>query len=942
VLFGSEDPVLTPSIYAAIDLETTGLRANEDEIIEVGIVTFRDGAVLNEWSSLVNPGRSLPSFITSLTGITQEMVDEAPTIRSIRKEISDLLSDHTLVGHNVSFDLGFLFAQNLALANRRLDTLTLASILLPYEGRYGLASLASSLNLASAKDARDHRALYDAKRTVDLFFLLQEKANKLEFSILEEIVRAGKHVGWHESAFFEDELRAVGRQAFDRAHRPAKLFQTPKLPNYHLNPVDEPDPIDKEIVADLLRPGGAFSRSFDGFEHRPQQIEMLEAVADAFNNGQHLLVEAGTGTGKSLGYLLPAVFWANKNERRVVVSTNTINLQDQLLDKDLPELRRILPFDVRAAVLKGKRNYLCSRLFQQLRHSGPSNFDEMILYARILIWLPNSDSGDVSEINLRTPGERLAWARLNAENDACTTDKCAIEGCPLHVARRRAEQAHILVVNHALLLADVASENRVLPEYFDLIVDEAHHLEDAVTNGLSFQADRRFLESLLDEVNNPRSGIVADLQRRMASALPAELLAVLEGSILKLRSSGLQATVRLEEFFNLLSYFVDINESGSGRYAFQLRLTATVRNQPEFEEMVDGWDNLGKLLHMAGEGVNKLAGAVADSAEAYDIDESEDLWLSLTSLSRRFAETSNQLDELLIEPSTNMIYWIERFRKRISLHAAPLNVGPLVEEHIFMSKEAVILTSATLRTSEAGYGNDPSFAYLRERLHAGHADELAVGSPFDYEQSTLVYLPTDMPEPNQPGNQRHVEKAITDVAIALGGRTLALFTSFSQLSTTSEAISPRLSRAGIHVLAQKEGISRQQLLAQFKAARDPSVLLGTRSFWEGVDVPGDALQAVIIVKFPFDVPSDPIFAARSETYESPFFEYSIPEAVLRFRQGFGRLIRRQDDKGVVVVLDKRILTKRYGQAFLNALPECTVLRQRTDRLGELSARWINR
>lgn len=942
MLFGYEDPVLTPSTYVAIDLETTGLRANEDEIIEVGIVTFQNGSVVNEWSSLVNPGRSLPSFIISLTGITQDMVDEAPTIRSLRREISSLLGDHTLVGHNVSFDLEFLYAQNLALANRRLDTLTLASILLPYEGRYGLATLASSLKLASVKDAKDHRALYDAKRTADLFFLLQEKARELEFSILEEIVRAGQHVGWHEALFFEDVLRTVGRQAFDRAHRPAMLFQTQKLPKYHLNPVDEPDPIDKDIVADLLRPGGSFSRSFDGFEHRPQQIEMLEAVADAFNNGQHLLVEAGTGTGKSLGYLLPAVFWANKNERRVVVSTNTINLQDQLLDKDLPELQRILPFDVRGAVLKGKRNYLCSRLFQQLRHSGPGSFDEMILYARILIWLPDSNSGDVSEISLRTPGERLAWTRLNAENDACTTDKCAVEGCPLHVARRRAEQAHILVVNHALLLADVASENRVLPEYFDLIVDEAHHLEDAVTSGLSFQADKRFLESLLDEINNPRSGVIADLHRRMASALPPELLAVLEGSINKLRSTGFQATIRLEEFFDLVSYFVDLNESGSGRYAFRLRLTAAVRNQPEIEELVDGWDNLGKLLHLAGKGVNKLAGALADSAEAYDVDESEDLWLSLTSLSRRVAETSNQLDELLAEPSSNMIYWIERFRNRISLHAAPLNVGPLVEEHIFNSKEAVILTSATLRTSEAGYGHDPSFAYLRERLHAQHADELAVGSPFDYEQSTLVYLPTDMPEPNQPGNQRYVEQAIMDVATALGGRTLALFTSFSQLSTTSDAIGPRLSRAGIHILSQKEGVSRQQLLAQFKSVQNPSVLLGTRSFWEGVDVPGDALQAVVIVKFPFDVPSDPIFAARSETYESPFFEYSIPEAVLRFRQGFGRLIRRQDDKGVVVVLDKRILTKRYGEAFLNALPECTVIRQRTDRLGELSARWINR
>ncbi len=942
MLIYSKDPVLTPSTFAAIDLETTGLNADEDDIIEVGIVAFRDGSVTDEWSSLVNPGRSLPKFITSLTGITQDMVDGAPSFQSLRSEINRYLSNRMLIGHNVSFDLGFLNAHNLALANRRLDTLTLASVLLPNEGRYGLSALAASLELASAQDAMEHRALYDARRTVDLFLCLHERAQGLDIAILEEIVRAGRYAGWHEAAFFEDVLRVAGRQAFVQGRRSPRLFVAPKLPGRHLNPVDNPDPIDQEMIAGHLLPGGSLSASFDGFEYRPQQIEMLEAVTNAFNDGQHLLVEAGTGTGKSLGYLLPAVYWANKNERRVVVSTNTINLQDQLLDKDIPELQRILPFDVRGAVLKGKRNYLCTRLFQQLRHSGPGNLDEMVLYARILVWLPHSKSGDVAEISLRTPGERLAWTRLNAENDACTTDKCAVEGCPLHVARRRAEQAHILVVNHALLLADVASENRVLPEYLDLIVDEAHHLEDAVTNGLSFQADKRFLESILDEVNNPRSGLLADLQRRMANALPAELVAVVEGSVGRLRSTGLQAAVRLEEFFNLLSYFADLNESGSRRYALQLRITAGVRNQPEFEELVDGWDNLGKLLDVTSEGVTKLAGTLADSAEAYDIEDSEDLWLSLTSLARRLADTANQIDELIADPSANMIYWIERFRKRISLHAAPLNVGPLVEEHIFRSKEAVILTSATLRTSEAGYGQDPRFAYLRERLHAQHADELAVGSPFDYEQSTLVYLPTDMPEPNQPGNQRYVEKAIKDVAIALGGRTLALFTSFSQLAATTEAIEHPLSRAGIQTLAQTEGMSRQQLLAQFKSGKRPSVLLGTRSCWEGVDVPGDALQAVVIVTFPFDVPSDPIFAARSETYESPFFEYSIPEAVLRFRQGFGRLIRRQVDKGVVVVLDNRLLPKQYGPAFLNALPECTILRQRMDRLGELSARWINR
>lgn len=932
---------MTPITYLAIDLETTGLNPDGDEIIEVGIVTFRDGSVTDEWSSLVNPNRTVPQFITSLTGITQEMVDGAPSLQSLRPRINGLLSDSTLVGHNIPFDLGFLNAHNLALTNQRLDTLTLASILLPSAGRYGLASLARSLELPSAQGAHEHRALYDALRTAELFHLLQGKARDLDFSILEEIVRAGRYAGWHEARFFEDVLRGMGRQAFSRGRRPPPLFQAPKLPGHQLDTVDEPESIDQEEVANLLRPGGAFSRSFDGFEYRPQQIEMLDAVMVAFNNGQHLLVEAGTGTGKSLGYLLPAVFWANKNQRRVVVSTNTINLQDQLLDKDLPELQHILPFEIRAAVLKGKRNYLCTRLFQQLRHSGPGNLDEMVLYARILVWLPRSRTGDVAEISLRSPGERLAWARLNAENDACTADKCAVEGCPLQAARRRAEQAHILVVNHALLLADVASENRVLPEYVDLIIDEAHHLEDAVTNGLSFQADKRFLEGILDEVNNPRSGLLADLQRRMANALPAELVTVMDSNLGRLRTTGHRTSIRLEEFFNLVTYFVDTNESGSGRYAQQIRLTPTVRNQPEFEEILDGWDNLGKLLLVISDGVTKVAGGLADSAEAYDIEDSDDLWLSLTSLARRLVETSNQLDALIADPTDNMIYWIERFRKRISLHAAPLNVGLLVEEHIFNSKEAVILTSATLRTSGSGWGQESSFDYLRERLHAQHADELAVGSPFDYKKSTLVYLPTDIPEPNQPGNQRHVEKAIRDVGIALGGRTLALFTSYSQLTKTSEAIEPALSRAGIQLLAQTQGVSRQQLLALFKSGQSPSVLLGTRSFWEGVDVPGDALQAVIIVKFPFDVPSDPIFAARSETYESPFFEYSIPETVLRFRQGFGRLIRRQDDRGVVVVLDKRILTKRYGQAFLNALPECTVLRQRLDRLGELSARWIN-
>ena len=300
------------------------------------------------------------------------------------------------------------------------------------------------------------------------------------------------------------------------------------------------------------------------------------------------------------------------------------------------------------------------------------------------------------------------------------------------------------------------------------------------------------------------------------------------------------------------------------------------------------------------------------------------------------------LDQTLVTPNAETIYWAEVFRDRISLHAAPLHVGPLVEEHIFEKLETVILTSATMRTAGAGSWHEATFDYIRGRLHAFEATELAVGSPFDYENAVLLYLASDMPEPNQPGYQRYLENAIIDVATALGGRTMVLFTAYSQLKQTAKAIEHILADIGIVTLAQGGNLSRQQLLAQFKRADSRAVLLGTRSFWEGVDVPGDALQCVIIAKLPFDVPSDPVFAARSETFDNAFFEYSVPEAVLRFRQGFGRLVRRGSDEGVVAILDKRVLSKRYGKMFLDALPPCMVLRQRTNRLGELTLRWLNR
>lgn len=929
--------------YVCVDVETTGLDAYDDAIIEVAAVVFTVEGVVDEFASLVDPGRELPPEIIHLTGITPDMVADAPSLFNLRARIRRLLADHPIVGHNVSFDMGFLEAARLGIGQHRLDTITLASILRPDVGRYSLDALVHALDLPNPRGAKDHRALGDVRRTVDLFIALYNYALELPLTTLSEIVEAGQRLSWPETIFFQDALREAGRSAFGkRIEAPRKLFKPPKLGKEALNPKEEPDLIDVDVIAGMLRPGGNFSRAFPDFEYRAQQVQMVAAVAHALNQHEHLIVEAGTGTGKSVGYLLPAAFWSHTNERPVVISTNTINLQDQLIHKDLPELQKLLPFNLRATILKGRRNYLCTRLFQQLRHSGPAIAAEMTVFARVLVWLPNSQHGDVSEISLRSGDEQLVWSRLSAENDGCRRETCSEERCPLHIARRRAQQAHIVVVNHSLLLADVASGNVILPDYLDLIIDEAHHLEAAVTDSLSFRADKRSLSNLLDEVTKPRAGLIGSVSSQVATAAPSDVSQRFETYVHSLRGAGTIAVERVGEFFMAVDWFMKDHVRARSQFAQQVRILASVRKQPGWDEVELGWENLANSLEVVVDGVTKLAKGVGDVVGEYQIEDVQDLLLALTSLGQDLAEVRTNLNGLIFEPDEKMIYWIESFRKRLSLHAAPLHIGPLVEEHIFKTKEAVILTSATLRTAGRGNYGNVNFDYVRERLYAHKSNDLAVGSPFDYKDSTLVYLVTDMPEPKQPGYDRYVAEAIVDVAKVLGGRTMVLFTSYGQLKSTGRAIAQSLSEANITILSQSAGGSRQQLLAAFKAPKARAVLLGTRSFWEGVDVPGEALQAVLITKLPFDVPSDPIFAARSDTFDSPFFEYSIPEAILRFRQGFGRLIRRRDDQGIVVILDKRVLSKRYGQSFLDSLPESTILRQRHARLGELARRWLDR
>ncbi|MBN2303907.1 MAG: DEAD/DEAH box helicase [Anaerolineae bacterium] len=927
----------------ALDLETTGLNPDLDTIIEIGAARFEDGELIDTFGTLINPGRTIPERITAITGIATDDVLDAPRIHEVLTELRQFIGTGPVVGHRVDFDLSFLNRFGVGQTNVAIDTYDLAAVMMPTAPRYNLTSLTSQtgLDLEHA-----HRALDDTIATGRLYWVLWERIMNLPLGTLQEIVAAAGSLEWSAAPVFRAALQERSRTALTEAQlvsgpprQPGEaLFKSDRKPWSPLRPNTERQPLDVDRLAAALEPGGTMAQAMPDHEHRPQQVEMLRAVGDAFNGGDHLMVEAPTGVGKSLAYLLPAVTWAVQNNERVVISTNTINLQDQLINQDLPALASALNVSFKAAVVKGRGNYLCPRRLAALRRRQPTSVGELRVLAKILVWLLESDSGDKGEISLRGFEENVVWSRLSAQDEGCTLERCSdhMGGvCPFYKARRDAEAAHILVVNHALLLADVQLGSRVLPEYNYLVIDEAHHLEDATTNGLSFQINQTTLQRRLDDLGSMNSGLLGDVIRSTQGSVPDKYFTQIE-SYVQIVSDSLRAMGHhVERYFRtLLRYLENSGALHPGEYLSHVRITPQVRQQPDWAQVEAAWDVLNQFTQAIADAMRRLASGLGGLSQ-FDIREYDDLVSSVGAAARHLAEVHLQLGAFSTNPQENMIYWaqVDQDGTRLAVHAAPLNVGPLLDEHLWRPKQAVILTSATLRTGG-------TFDYMQDRLNTHEIGTKVVGSPFDYESSTLVYIPTDMPEPNRREDyQRAIERSLIELAAATNGRLLGLFTSYSQLRQTSQNIAPRLALGDISVYDQSDGTSRQALLDGFRST-ERAVLLGTRSFWEGVDIPGDDLMVVAIARLPFAVPSDPVFAARSELYENSFMQYAVPDAVLRFRQGFGRLIRRRTDRGVVVLLDARVITKRYGQVFLDSLPGCTVRRGTLDALPRAAADWI--
>lgn len=690
-------------------------------------------------------------------------------------------------------------------------------------------------------------------------------------------------------------------------------------------------------VEEIFSPTGVLSKS-KNFEYRPQQQQVAVAVAQALESKGHLAVEAGTGVGKSLAYLVPAILYAVANGKKAVISTHTINLQEQLIDKDLPMLSQILPVKFSFTMLKGRQNYLCTRRLAKAMQQADSLFTspEIQELQRIYEWSKTTEDGSLSDFEIE-PDPKV-WAQVCSERGLCTPKQCGHQSdfakdnnnaCFFQRARSRILSSDVLVLNHTLFFmhlggVDEEVEGGVLFKNDFVIFDEAHTVEKVASRHIGLSVSSGQLRYALHRLWNPRSqkGLLATLRTGAAVKLVAELLE--------------QADKFFDEVEIVCEKLIEEQKKraaggeNNSRAWTELRIRAC--------NLVE--DNVSLPIQRLREAISELVKTVDDKDTAQE----------LTEANRRLATLREEVAVFLSQSEDDHVYWVERAGKAqrsLALNAAPVDVARFLRRRLFGSDTSVIMTSATLSTSQhepaeaAPTALEPARSYRKPTAGPRHtglnyfarhvgaekARLLQVGSPFDYGRQMKIFVAAKMPDPRDHGYQAALIHWIEHFITMTHGKAFVLFTNSRLMQETGERMLPFFDKLGIECFIQNTGTPRSIMLEKFKEDVN-SVLFGTESFWQGVDVPGEALSNVIITRLPFAVPDHPLIEARLEKIEAEggnsFMEFSLPEAILKFRQGVGRLIRTRDDNGIVVILDNRILTKRYGQAFIDSLPKCPV------------------
>lgn len=702
------------------------------------------------------------------------------------------------------------------------------------------------------------------------------------------------------------------------------------------------EPLDTECLKTILEPGGAVSRVLGkSYELRTEQLEMLYEVATAFNGDLILLIEAGTGTGKTMAYLIPSIYWAVKNGERVIVSTNTINLQEQLVAKDLPLLSECLSdIDFKYTLVKGMGNYLCLLRAETVTDGLFELFDdeEAGLLRDIAAWASATRDGTLSDLPF-TPPEHV-WDKVKAESESCLKVRCPYYSkCFFFQARREASSSDILIANHHIVFADLSLRGAtdeithgVLPPYTRIIFDEAHHLEEAATSHFGMRATKFGLLRILGHLKRKGRGgdtrgliyYLSSLSARLAKYLRRGVVDSVVLHVQETLSPRVdEAALRVEEAFNeIYSFAASLSDPEGGGDEIRLRITDEVRS-------LEGWGSITEKFYSLRGTLKGLENELKNVAEFFESHDSEPdvakILIEFKGIATKLGYYGEVIGTFFNPGADGFVRWVEgrlgRGETRVTgIGLSPLDVSSELKERLYSACKTVVMTSATLATPL-------SFTFIKSSLGLegySRVKELVLPSPFDYKRQALLAIPNDVPEPGTFGYESSLSSIILEAIKASGGGGLVLFTSYSLMQTVYEEIAHLLREAGIPTMKQGD-MPRGRLLEAFKLELN-SALFATDSFWEGIDIAGEGLRLVIITRLPFRVPTDPVLEARVEHLErqgiNSFLAYTVPQAVLKFKQGFGRLIRTKTDRGAVLVLDRRIVSRPYGRYFIESLPSC--------------------
>jgi predicted DnaQ family exonuclease/DinG family helicase len=964
--------------YVAIDLETTGLEPDSSEIIELGAVRFMDGEEVDAFSMLVKPSVPIPLSISKLTGIYDKDVKEAGDISEVLPLFSEFIGDTPLVGHNVLFDLNFLEIHAALLADDRpylakrtkkqfvyfpsqyYDSIEIARIFNPVLHSFRLGSVCKFYKIPLDEA---HRAVHDARATGILFQTLLEQGTHLGqktifdmLSLLEPTREPIKDLFKKYLNYFE---KNPGRVEADYG-----VYWNFIVNNFNIignpekrgdvDPDGQPESIDVDEVTAAFAENGKLAAEYPSYETRDPQEKMAVYVAEALNEEKFLTVEAGTGTGKSLAYLVPAIKFAVKNRltaQRVIVSTNTKNLQEQLFYKDLPLLAGVMEEDFSAVLLKGKGNYLClDRYYANLSDQQHRlNLYERKSVLPLFAWSQITQTGDISE-NSGFQAERNGntWSKFIAENNYCPGRKCHFyKECFLMKARNQAKNADLVVVNHSLTFSDLMADNSILGEYGNIIFDEAHNIEKTATDYLGIDLNYWMLRRLshrLYRKDKRETGITVQFEKYLEKsgldeARTEKYLRMAE----QIRTLSLDLDEASQLFFRELTEKLRFETGNTfSRYQTKVKFDSS---SSLVEKLGNLLEPLKRLLETLRKELNLLAREFSGLEENsfYRQEQLQQEINAMESLALTLLESVEYFGHADME---EMINWFELPGKQENidtlLRAVPMNIAEVLRESLFLRLRSAVFASATLAVGRR-------FDYFESRigidaLPKNRKSGFIAGSPFDFTKQVKVMVAGFLPDPRHEQFSPDLMELIRNVSRETRRGMLILFTSYGLLNQVYENVKFHFDSEKHLLLAQGKDGSRNKILNRF-LEDESSVLMGTDSFWEGVDVPGTALEILMLTKLPFEVPSDPVISARMRQIEenggNSFFDYSVPEAIIKFRQGFGRLIRSREDRGVVIITDTRVAKMRYGKNFLDALPAPSDIYLRAEDFYRELKEWFN-